>query len=87
MNLVEKYLGEKTYSLKDATGTTKDALKSLDALMRAVGNEKDGKMGKEAGEIWDMAEGIEDYFRKNGSISPKQADWIFKTWKSFKGNK
>lgn len=84
-NLIEKYLGEKTYSLKDATGKTKDALKALDALMRAVELKGDQKeMGKDQGEIWDMAEGIEDYYRKNGSISPKQAEWIFNTWKAFK---
>ena len=68
-------------------GSTKEAFKSLDAILKALETSNSDKMSKDAKEIWDQTEGIKDYFNKNGSFTSGQAEWIYKTWQGFKRKK
>jgi hypothetical protein len=58
--------------------STEDAAETLDAI---IGTLKDAD-SDDSKEILDMANGIKDYYKKNGSFSPGQAKWIYNTSKS-----
>ena len=51
---------------------TDNAKKSLDAIIGVLAKGDNAEMKK-------MAKGINDYFKKEGSFSPDQAKWIWKT--------
>lgn len=53
-------------------GSTEDAAKSLTAILGMF-------KGKTDNDIYKMGKGIQDYYKKNGSFSPDQAKWIWKT--------
>jgi len=54
--------------------STEDAAKALEAIL---GSLKDDTKN----DIYKMGKGIMDYYKKNGSFSPDQASWIYKTSK------
>ncbi len=64
---VSKYIGEN--STDDAKG----------ALQAIIGTLKKGDGDKE---MLKMANGIMDYYKKEGSFAPKQAEWIANTSKA-----
>lgn len=60
--------------------STDDAEKSLKAI---IGFLKDqDSLDDDGKEMLKMAEGIMDFFKKNGSFSPGHASWIYKTSKA-----
>lgn len=60
--------------------STDDAKKSLDAI---IGFLKDqDELDKSGKDMLKFGEGIADFFKENGSFSPKQAGWIFNTSKA-----
>lgn len=56
-------------------GSTEDAAKSLSAIINALKDDKEN-------EILKMAKDMKAYYDKEGSFSPKQAEWIYKTSKA-----
>lgn len=59
-------------------GSTEDALKTLNAIIGTL-KKSDGGDSKE---MLKMANGIKDYYDKNKSFAPKQAEWIYNTSKA-----
>jgi len=59
--------------------STEDALKSLEAI---IGSLEKGDAKGDAADMLKMGKGILDYYKKNGSFAPKQAQWIYNTSKS-----
>jgi hypothetical protein len=64
--------------LKVDEGSTEDAAGALKAI---IGTLKKGE-GKENAEMLKMANGIMDYYKKEKSFAPKQAEWIANTSKA-----
>ena len=60
--------------------STDDAKKSLDAIVGFL--KKQDSLDDTRKDMLKMGEGFQDYFKKEGSFSPKQAEWIFKTSKA-----
>lgn len=60
--------------------STDDAKGTLDAIIGFL--KKQDSLDKDGEEMLKMANGFKDYFDKEGSFSPKQASWIFKTSKA-----
>ena len=60
-------------------GSTEDCLKSLKAIIDSL--EKGDKKG-DSGEMLKMGKGILDYYNKEKSFAPKQADWVYSTSKA-----
>jgi len=59
--------------------STEDALASLKAIIGAL--EKGDQKGDSA-DMLKMGKGILDYYEKNKSFAPKQAEWIYNTSKA-----
>ncbi len=60
--------------------STEDAKKSLEAI---IGTLKKNDNPDDAGkEMLKMANGIMDYYKKEKSFAPKQAEWIYNTSKA-----
>lgn len=57
--------------------STDNAKKTLDAILGTL-----KKVDKPDASMLKMANGINDYFKKEGSFSPDQAKWIFNTSQS-----
>ena len=53
-------------------GATENAAKSLQAILGMFKDKKDN-------DIYKMGKGIQDHYKKEGSFSPDQAKWIWKT--------
>jgi hypothetical protein len=58
--------------------STEDAKGTLEAIIATL-KKSDGGESKE---MLDFATGIMDYYKKEGSFSPKQSQWIYKTSKA-----
>ena len=59
--------------------STEDAYNALKAIIGSLKNRGDSK---EVKEMMKMANGIHDYYKKEKSFAPKQAEWIFNTSKA-----
>lgn len=57
--------------------STENAKKTLDAIIGTL-----NKSDSPDKDMVKMANGIMDYYKKNGSFSPDQAKWIFNTSKA-----
>ena len=60
-------------------GSAEDAKGALDAVVATLSKNKD--LDKEGKEILKMGKGMQDHFKKEGSFSPDQANWIYKVSK------
>lgn len=59
---------------------TEDAKKTLTAIIGYLKKQKPGN--DDTKEMLKMADGIMDYYKKEGSFSPKHAQWIYNTSKA-----
>ena len=66
----------KEYYIKESS--TDKAKGTLEAIIGSLKNAKEGT----SKEMLDMAKGIMDHFKKEGSFAPKQAQWIYNTSQS-----
>lgn len=67
MSDAQEIIAEKT--------STEKAYETLQAIMGALEKQKNYKDN----DVYKMARDIYDYYTKNDSFSPKQAEWIWKT--------
>jgi len=63
-------------------GSAEDAKGTLDAIVGSL--EKNDSRDKKQDEMLKMGKGMQDHYKKEGSFSPDQANWIFKMSKMFK---
>jgi hypothetical protein len=73
----EKSMNWKNYLIEKTS--TEEAKGALDAIVNSLSKNKE--LDKEGKEILDMAKGMVDYYKKEKSFSPSQAQWIYKVSK------